>query len=551
MSPCQALGLLTIALAFAIHEATALGCYAGCNLQIKTYEDSPVPRALDDQKRPVQLGCHQIPRFISNDTSLLVGVQYTPQGVWNNRSFSALHVLERGTERIVPLQGRPWLVSVVNARTLGYFATGWDTEDDVREVATFRLQDVYTGRSEKVPLPSGSHDAHYNRATNTIFYLKVGFRTLQHPCAIPWEPSSVQRDKMYLLETVVEVDLDGRTLWSMPVEQAVCHRPLVQYDTTYGGCTANTHNESNARELFHMNYVVYLHHRDELIITSKFQSTAYVISKSRRTLLWSIGAHGTIHMPWLAIHCFMPLGGDRYAVYHNNIAEGHATAVLVVQVKRDKKQATVLHRLENPKRTCPGGKVFARVSGSGIGIGAGKEHLLGASFRGNDLYLQRFDAVGRHTKVADCTFSVPNKYGGWFYGMTFVYRSFGLTLTLEPSNGPGQTPPIPRLFFHAAHWDSEPIDAVLVVWLCSAGAEQGEPPFAPGLQTRAAVQLPPFLQTGSRQLPSTLYPGRGSAVCVWLQAADGFVAKKRLFFEPQELAASLHWPALLRRKAEP
>ena len=472
MSPRQVLGLLTFALTFATHEATAANCYAGCNFRIRSSEDSAVPRALDNQKRPVQPGCLQVPRFASNSTSLLVPVPYQ-RGAWNRSSFAALHILEGDRERIIPLQGRPWLSSVINAQTLGYFATGWDTDNDRYEVATYRLYNVYTGRSETVHLPCGTHDAHYNRQTNTIFYLKVENRTLQHPCPIPWDSDpDPLRTKKYLVETVVEVDLEGKPLWSMPVEQAVCHRPLVQYDNSYGGFGSSTFNESNTKELFHMNYVVYLHHRDELIVTSKFQGTAYVISKSSRKLRWAVGAHGTIPLAWLAIHCFMPLGRDRYAVYHNNVAKGQASAVVVVHVDHGKRQATIVRRVQGNPRLLVRNSMptpFARVAGAGIGIGAKEDHLLGGTFSGRDLYLRRFIADGQITQAADCQFGE----GAWIYGMTFVYRDFGLALTFGRASGPSRTLPAVHVSYHAAHWDSEPITASLVLWKCSDVDEPG------------------------------------------------------------------------------
>ena len=186
-------------------------CFHGCNLTL-----TPQFRRRGDYRTaPKVADC----TTASSDFSLMVSSHTFP---WGTGKHSRLFALDSGSSTTQFVRGRPWGLQAINAHTVGFLTTVTDTDHDATKSSgqNYTFQDLYTQQSFAVPLQFPTHDVWYSRVTKTIFYLSIRQRRLTRACP----PFS--QGPLYLLESLVECDLSGRTVWELPFEEVGCHRPL-------------------------------------------------------------------------------------------------------------------------------------------------------------------------------------------------------------------------------------------------------------------------------------------------------------------------------------
>ena len=119
--------------------------------------------------------------------------------------------------------------------------------------------------------------------------------------------------------------------------------------------------ETNSGEPWHLNGIVYMSAEDTLVVSSKYQSTAYAVHRSRKELLWAVGSHGTIplkarnpaaeaSLPLFNIHHFRPMGPRTFLTFHNNnnLTGPHESAAAAISVDLAAGEAYVEFVIHHP-----------------------------------------------------------------------------------------------------------------------------------------------------------------------------------------------------------
>ena len=317
-----------------------------------------------------------------------------------------------------------------------------DTADDHLgfAVPSYAIMNLTDGRIEETPLRLATHDATYIRTTNSIFYLEASRRKLTRPCP------PLLSNATYLLENITEIHRNGSVIWTMAVEEVICHKAIVTPDRLAA--------KSNM-EPFHCNSLWYFPSENAVLFTALYQSTAYKFHRRSKKLLWAIGEHGTIPLypsrsgvlpiPWVDIHFCTPLGYGRYGVFNNNDLNwpqqnSYPNKISVVFIDEANRVAFSVVDITGPNN--------AHRTGGGAVFNA-PANLIGGEF-GNppyqELIVKSLHQPSTRPLVA-CTFN-----GSFIYGARIIVRSFGLHF----ASG--------YLSLHAPFWDMEPMLANITIY---------------------------------------------------------------------------------------
>mmetsp|Transcript_151068 Transcript_151068/g.263978 ORF Transcript_151068/g.263978 Transcript_151068/m.263978 type:complete len:513 (-) Transcript_151068:126-1664(-) len=424
--------------------------------------------------------------------------------------------------RAFEVPGRPWQLQVINSTHMGFLQTFTDTAlDHLTQTSRYCFMHVH-GHLKCFHIPA-THDAYFNTASNTIFYLTIRIRQAQAAC-----PPFYKAGDTLMLESVVETSSAGETLWELPVETVLCHKPLVHpgYSDAEGGITAP----------FHLNTVLYMHHEDTILVTSRFQGTAYKLQRnigSQRqkgagsnpaTLLWAVGWHWTIptysitgHLfesPFYDIHHFRPIGNGKYAVFVNskerpkpvkpnlsiaNIPFAQNSYVTILEVDEKQNHARIVFELKGRHRYTGGGLI------------TGTDGMVGGMFGNCFPYPGEPPEliVKSAMSIARCNFTHHYK-SAFLYGGAFLYDNFGLAFNGSHISG------------HNRHWDVEPQMAELSICMtCRLDRlHQVSPTLDLGANVtkdgyfQVQVLLPSFLMRFFYRLPSNHRNHHTFSVCV-------------------------------------
>ena len=114
--------------------------------------------------------------------------------------------------RAFKVPGRPWQLQVLNTTTMGFLQTFTDTLlDHLTNDGRYCFLQM-GGRLTCVSIP-GTHDAHFNTASQTLFYLRASRRPAETAC-----PPFYKVNDTLLVEIIVEASPTGETLWTLPLE---------------------------------------------------------------------------------------------------------------------------------------------------------------------------------------------------------------------------------------------------------------------------------------------------------------------------------------------
>ena len=152
------------------------------------------------------------------------------------------------------VHGRPRQLQVLNSTTMGYLRS---TDFKSNNCSYCFIQ--ISGRMRCVPLIGNTPDAHFNTGSQTIFYLSAQMRPAETACTPFYEAGEI----LYL-ERLIEASPTGETLWMLPVETVLCHKPL---------------DGSRSTKPFQLNTVLYLHHEGTILVTSQSQGTMYKVRR--------------------------------------------------------------------------------------------------------------------------------------------------------------------------------------------------------------------------------------------------------------------------------
>ena len=350
------------------------------------------------------------------------------------------------------VEGRAWQLQIVNSTTMAFMRSWTDTEDDHLAHGVYTFLNVATQQTREVSLRHATHDAHLNSRSQTVFYVQQYERTSVVPC-----PPFYGTSEVLLLENLVEVDLNGTVLWSVPVETFVCQRPLV--------AAGKPTRSSQGKEPFHMNAVRFLHHEQAVLATSCYQGTAYKVHYPTGRLLWSVGLQGSINCtlgdglaygsPFVSpLHHFQPSSPTRFVAFANfHPTRGtHHSFVTEVEVDAANRTCRVVSELMGPPRAMGGAVII------------GADGLRGGVY-GHVAETMRIWKHGGRAQV--CQFRAS-----FMYGALVLYPDWGMHVNRT------------HISAHAVYYETEPIAAVVAIYSLAGYL----------LHYLSEVFMPPYLQ---------------------------------------------------------